>query len=96
MTRWSNEDALVVLADLAYIAGSIRGDKQLLLQALAAYDACYFCLDRVPTSGNVMHMRAETLYCGCSGRQLRATPLRACMHTRLALRTPNLMLPRFA
>ena len=61
MTRWSNEDALVVLADLAYIAGSIRGDKQLLLQALAAYDACYFCLDRVPTSGNVMHMRAETL-----------------------------------
>ena len=53
-----DEDTLVVLADLAYIAGAVRGDKCVLQQALSAYDAF---LERAPASINAMRMRAETL-----------------------------------
>lgn len=51
-------DTLVTLADMAHIAGAVRGDSALLKQALAAYEEH---LRRVPGNAAALRMRAETL-----------------------------------
>ena len=51
-------DELVMLGDLAHLAGAVRDDAPLLRSALAAYDAH---LARIPLNLAAMRMRAETL-----------------------------------
>ena len=54
----ADAEELVTLADLAHIAGAVRGDTQLLRQAVEAYDEH---LRRMPHNLQAMRMRAETL-----------------------------------
>ena len=53
----ADAEELVTLADLAHIAGAIRGDTELLRQAVVAYDEH---LRRTPHNLQAMRMRAET------------------------------------